>query len=107
MGLLKVLADRHQPSKLKIAIMKHAPNDLVTCVGDCCKNVLNGNVKLSPVRKRQLKVHRRAIRMLAAPGVSIEKKKAVLAHQKGGFIASLLAAAIPAAIDLLVRRFRK
>jgi hypothetical protein len=87
--------------------MKHAPNELVTCVADCCRNVLNGNVTLSPAKKRELKVHRKAIRMLAAPNVSVSKKKAVLANQKGGFIATLLAAAIPAAIDLLVRKFSR
>jgi hypothetical protein len=107
LGLLKVLADKNQPSNLKVVILKHAPNELVSCVADCCKNVLNGNVQLTPARKRQLKVHRKAIRMLASPEVSVNQKKSILANQKGGFIATLLAAAIPAAIDLLVRRFSR
>jgi hypothetical protein len=108
-GVLKVLADKSQPNNLKVAIMKHAPNDLVNCVADCCRNVLNGNVTLTPAKKRQLKVHRQAIRMLAAPNVSVQKKKSVLTHQhqKGGFVGTLLAATVPVVVDLLLRRFGK
>ena len=106
-NLLRVLADSRQSPKLRSAIIDNSPADLVDSVGDCCRNVLNGNVKLSPARKRQLSVHRRAIRLLAAPNVGVQKKKRTLKQQRGGFLATLLAAAVPVAVDLLIRHFRK
>src|SRR5262245_23201635 len=75
-ALLKVLSDQKQPKNLRSAILKHAPNELISSVGDCCRNVLNGNVSLTPKQNRQLKIHRRAIRMLAAPQISAKKKRA-------------------------------
>ena len=107
-GLIKVLADKRLPKKLRAAIAKNAPQDLVASVSDCCRNVLNGRVKLTPLTKRQLAVHARAIRFLASPNVGQLKKRRLLASpQRGGFLATLLAAAIPAVVSLLAERFRK
>jgi hypothetical protein len=106
-GLIKVLADGSQPLKLRKAIATNAPPALVGSVSDCCRNVLNGRIKLSPTKKRQLSTHRKAIRLLANPKVGAGRKRKVIAKQKGGFLVPLLAAAIPSAIQLIASHFSK
>jgi hypothetical protein len=110
LGLLRILADSTQSPKLRRAIVQHSHDDLIGSVADCCHNVLNGRVKLSPQRRKQLAVHRRAIRLLASPKAGLKRKRALLLkankQQTGGWIIPLLAAAVPEAIRLVVNLFK-
>jgi len=108
-NLLRVLSDKSQPRNLKTAIIKTAPPQLVASVADCCRNILNGKVALSPVRRKQLQIHKNVLRALAAPNISGDKKRRILVQQqqRGGFLPALLAAAIPVVIDIVARQLQK
>jgi hypothetical protein len=114
-NLIRVLGDENVPPKVKKALAEIAPADLYGSVSDCCRNVLHGRVKLTPDLHRQLAVHQETLRMLANPRVSVKRKRREVVsaasskrqkqHQKGGFLVPLLAAVIPAAVELLIRHF--
>jgi hypothetical protein len=61
---------------------------LLTCLCECSKNILKGNVPLSPVQKRKLRRHRRSLRELTLKKISKKKKNKIL--QKGGFLGALI-----------------
>jgi hypothetical protein len=106
-NLLRVLEDtKHHPIQLRKAIVKTAPTDLVGSVADCCRNVLDGRVPLSAQQRRKLSLHKQALRLLAQPGVGVQKKKRLLI-QRGGFIGTLLAASLPIIANLLIKKFSK
>jgi hypothetical protein len=55
---------------------------------ECAKNILVGNVALSPEHKRQLKRHRRSLRKLVLKKTSMKAKKKIV--QTGGFLGAIL-----------------
>jgi hypothetical protein len=103
--LIRVLGDQRQPLKLRTAIARNAPVELIECVSDCCRNVLNGRVKLTPARKRQLATHCNALRLLANPKVGAGRKRILIARQRGGFWIPFLAAIIPSIVQQLISHF--
>ena len=102
--LLKAL-HKSKPARRK-ELLKAADKDLVESVCDCAKNVLNGNIHLNPARKRTLAKHKKVLRELADPGITVEKKAKIFKRQKGGFIGALLPALLGpvlSAVGSLVR----
>jgi hypothetical protein len=87
------------PPKMRRNMTKHAPNELIHCVSECCQNVLKGNVPLSPAQMRKLKPKRQVLRALADKKVPIQKKKKII-NQKGGFLPLLALAAAPVVTSL-------
>ena len=85
---LKVL--KKAKPKIRKQILAQCNRDLVRCIGDCCYNVVKGNIKLSQKQKKRLKRHKNPVRLLASKKVSLKKKKDLLV-QKGGFLPALLA----------------
>ena len=75
--------------KINKAIIKEADKELIYCLCECAKNVLNGNVKLSKSQLVALKKHGNNVRSLVKKTVGIKKKKQVL--QRGGLLSALLA----------------
>ena len=61
---------------------------LLTCLCECSKNILKGNVPLSSVQKRKLRRHRRSLRELTLKKISKKKKNKI--SQKGGFLGALI-----------------
>ena len=88
-----LLALSKAPEKFRKVMIKHAPNEVINCVAECCHNVLKGNVPLSSVQKQQLHPKRQHLRNLANKKVSIKKKKKIL-NQKGGFLPAFLLPAL-------------
>ena len=84
---LSVLASA-KPTQCR-ALLKTADPGLVKCLCECALNVLKGNVPLSSTHKNKLKHHKKDLRILAARGKPISKKKRIL--QKGGLLPALLA----------------
>ncbi len=76
-------------SSARAALLKqHCSPEFVKCICECVKNVLVGNVKLTPEHKRKLKRHKRSLRKLALKKTSLKEKKRIV--QSGGFLGALL-----------------
>ena len=61
---------------------------LLTCLCECSKNILKGNVPLSPGQKKNLRRHKRLLRKLTLKRTSKKIKNKIL--QKGGFLGALI-----------------
>jgi len=94
---LKLLSRANQ--NIAQNILKSAGDDFIKCICDCTLNVLKGNVHVSPKQWSKLKRHKKALRDLAKKKVGLKRKRHIM--QKGGFLAPLLSAAIPAIASLL------
>jgi hypothetical protein len=78
---------------------KKCSKDCVIKICECIRNVLNANVELKPSHLNKLSRHKQTLRALALKRTSLVKRKKLL--QKGGFLAALLPAIIPAVASLL------
>ena len=76
--------------KTRNAILQNADKELINCICECVENTLNGNVKVSPAQRKQLKKHAAVLRQIRAKSGSLQTKKKLLV-QKGGFLPALLA----------------
>lgn len=77
------------PADISQAIIKGSDPGLMTCLCECAKNILNGNVPLTASQKAKLRSHKTGLRTLANKSVSPARKRRVL--QQGGFLGALLA----------------
>ena len=82
---LRVLS-RAKP-KVKRMVIAKADKQFMNCLCECGKNVLKGNVPLTPRQLQALRPYKNHLRDLVRKKVSL-KKKIIL--QKGGFIGALL-----------------
>ena len=62
--------------------------DFVSCISECCKNLVKGNLRLTPQQKKALQKKAKTIHLLASKKVPIAKKKKLI--QSGGFLFGLL-----------------
>jgi hypothetical protein len=90
--LIKMLA-KAGPMKRK-AILQVGGNDLVHGVSECCLNILNGAVKLTPAQKKKLVKFRKPIRKLADRRVPLTEKHRLIT-QTGGFLGPVLSVLAP------------
>ena len=97
--LLKVLVDA---PKLKKAIIKHAPTDLVTAISEIVLNLIKGVIKLTAHQKKRLSRYKKELLALAKKKVSLGKKRKILV-QKGGGVVSIL---VPLALSLLSSKLK-
>ncbi len=86
--------------KLRKSLLAQSDNDLIQCLCECCHNVLNGNIKLSPKQKKALSRHKKHLRNLTTKKLSLKKKRHLLV-QKGGFLPALLGPIIGIASSLI------
>ena len=84
---LRVL-QKSSPKVRKALMKKHCSPEFIKCICECSKNVLVGNVALSPEHKRRLKRYKRSLRKLALKKTSLATKKKIV--QSGGFLGALL-----------------
>ena len=84
---LRVL-QKSSPKVRRKLVVKQCSPEFIKCICECAKNVLVGNVELSPVHKRQLKRYRHSLRKLALKKTSLTAKKKIV--QTGGFLGALL-----------------
>ena len=92
------------PALIKGLICK-ADKDLVGAICECAHNILNGNIKLTKSQRRKLTKHKSGLRALVDKRVSHGRKRKVI--QKGGFLGSLLSAALPVIAGLFGNLFGK
>ena len=74
---------RANPTEAK-QIIRKGKKDFIDSISECSLNVLNGNVEISPERKRKLQRYKKQIRFISKKQSSLKKRKDVL--QKGGFL---------------------
>ena len=98
--LLKVLVDA--TPKLKKAIIKHAPTDLVTAISEIVLNLIKGVIKLTSAQKKRLSRYKKELLALAKKKVPLGKKRKILV-QKGGGVVSIL---VPLALSLLSSKLK-
>ena len=98
--LLKVLVDA--TPKLKKAIIKHEPTDLVTAISEIVLNLIKGVIKLTAHQKKRLSRYKKELLALAKKKVSLGKKRKILV-QKGGGVVSIL---VPLALSLLSSKLK-
>ncbi len=79
---------KSSPKARNALVKQHCSHDFLKCICECVKNVLMGNVDLSPEHKRRLKRHKRSLRKLALKKTSLTEKKRIV--QSGGFLGALL-----------------
>ena len=91
------------PPKLRKAILANSKSEVVKTLSECSLNLLRGNVKLTPCKKKKLQKHRVHLRKLADKRVSLtSKKKAIV--QQGGFLLPLLGAVLPTIASLIFKQ---
>lgn len=71
-------------------LIQSGDQQLINCVSECCQNILEGKVPLSPETKQKLAKHKTSIRTVAKKKTSLKKKKDII--QKGGFLGLVLPA---------------
>ena len=105
-----VLTACQRCTKLKTAIIREAPEEVINKLVEILYNVLKGNVPLTPPQKRRLTRSKKTLRELIRPKVSLQRRRALLSRevhgaipvaiksvQKGGFLGSL----VPVLLSLL------
>lgn len=80
--------------------MCNAGADFVKSLCEIALNVLSGNIPLTDKQYKLLKKKKKLIRLVASKKGSLTSKKKKL-NQTGGFLFSLLGAAIPFIINLI------
>ena len=83
------LLHKSSPKVRKSLAKKHCSPEFIKCICECAKNILLGNVALSPTHKRQLKRHKRLLRKLVLKKTGLKNKKKIMV-QSGGFLGALL-----------------
>ena len=61
----------------------------IDSVGECCLNIIKGNVRLPKAEKQNLQARQRHIRLLSSKQVSLPEKNKII-NQKGGALLGLL-----------------
>ena len=88
-----------KPNQKKIWLKKHLDNELICCLCECAKNLLNGNVPITSAQRKKLVVRKESLHKLVRRKVSLKNKKRIL--QRGGFLGALLSPIISVLGSLL------
>ena len=95
---LKLL--RKATPKQRKSILERSNTGLVNCIGECCLNVLNGNVKITKPQRKKLSRHAKTLRALSKRGIPVQKRRKILIQNGGGFLPALLAPILSLAVSL-------
>ena len=85
--LLRAL-HRANPKTRRTLLHKHCDGDFISCVVECVRNLLKGNVPLNPAQKKKLSSKKKHLRLMLLKKTSQAKKKKLI--QSGGFLGALL-----------------
>lgn len=85
-------------------ILNNAGPDFLNALCEIALNVLNGKIPLTRKQYTQLQKQKSGIRLFAAKGASVAKKKRLINQRGGAFLFPLLSAAIPFIASLFTRR---
>ena len=88
-------------------VLKALSNKEIKLLCEVCLNLVHGHLKVkSPTTFDQLKKHRKVLSDLADKRKPIKRKRQLI-NQKGGFIGTLAAAALPVVIDQVFRLVKR
>ena len=79
----------HLPPRYRQKMINDSPKEVIDSVGECCLNIIKGNVRLTKAQKQKLQARQRHIRLLSSKEVSVPDKKKII-NQKGGALLGLL-----------------
>jgi hypothetical protein len=82
------LLDKASPKVRKSMLKNNCSNELLHCICECTKNILKGNVPLSPAQKKQLSRRKQLMRKLTLKKTSLQSKRKIV--QTGGFLGAIL-----------------
>lgn len=77
------------PPKFRQKIINDSPKEVIDCVGECCLNIIKGNVHLTKAQKQHLQSRKQHVRLLSTKQVPVAAKKKII-NQKGGALLGLL-----------------
>ena len=80
----------HLSNKCRKKMIQESPKEVIDCVGECCINLIKGNVRLTNAQKNQLRARKQHIRLLSSKQVPLIEKKKKIINQKGGASLGLL-----------------
>lgn len=87
------------------AILKQASNEELKGLFELCLNIIRGNLPITQPTFKHIKRHKKVIESLGNRRVPIYKKREII-NQKGGFIGTLAAFALPLVTHLLSQKKR-
>ena len=79
----------HLTPKYRQKMINNSPKEVIDSVGECCLNIIKGNVHLTKAQKQNLQARQRHIHLLSSKQVSLPEKKKII-NQKGGALLGLL-----------------
>ena len=86
--------------KERKALLKNATEERLKGLFEICLNMQRGNLPMEQVAFQRFKRHRNTLKALASKNVPMYKKRKVM-NQKGGFLSSVAAFALPLLTQLI------
>src|SRR5207244_7239582 len=77
-----------KPSLQKKMLRTHCNNEFVQCIVECCRNIIKGNLKLTPLQKANLVKRKRILKKIVLKKTSLKNKRKII--QTGGFLGAIL-----------------
>ena len=74
--------------KRKKILQQNLNKDFIHCICECCKNILNGNIKLTSRQLKDIRRRKHILRELIVKRISLAKKRKLI--QRGGFLGAIL-----------------
>ena len=68
----------HLSNKCRKKMIQESPKEVIDCVGECCTNLIKGNVRLTNAQKNQLRARKQHIRLLSSKQVPLDTKRKLL-----------------------------
>ena len=56
----------HLSNKCHKKMSQESPKEVIFCAGECCINLIKGNVRLANAQKNQLRARKKHIRLLSS-----------------------------------------
>ena len=76
----------HLSNKCRKKMIQESPKEVIDCVGECCINLIKGNVRLTNAQKNQLRARKQHIRLLSSKQVPLDTKKKIINQKSWGFV---------------------
>lgn len=87
--------------------LRSVPDYLIDGIGECCDNILHGNLNLTKHQIQALKKYKNVIRKVGDPEYPTYARRQILVEQRGGFLPLLLRTVLPFALSYLGERFAR